>query len=108
MFYFAQINIGFNPASILGLFQIVLGLLYLIFSIILLLLNRNRTTSLTLAFYLIQLVVAPIFLGSSGFILLFQGWRLDPVLQFQQLILSFLVSFLLFKDIVISTANRNR
>jgi len=108
MFYFAQVNIGINPASKTGIIQIVLSLFFLIFSVIQLLRNRNRATSFNLAFYLIQLVVVPIILGFSGFILVFQGWRLDPILQIQQLLLSLLIVFLLLKDIFINTVNRNR
>ena len=51
MFYFAQVNIGINPASKTGIIQIVLSLYFLIFSVIQLLRNRNRATSFNLAFY---------------------------------------------------------
>lgn len=108
MFYFAQVNIGITPAPNTGLFQIVFGLFYLIFSIIQIVQNRNRVNSLTLAFYIIQLVIVPIFLFFSGFVLLYKGWRLDPVLHFQQFILFLLIVFLILKEIIINTLNRNR
>ena len=68
----------------------------------------SRISSLAVTFYIIQLVIIPIFLLLSGFILIFQGWRFDPILQFQQLILSFLVILLSLKDILINTVDRNR
>lgn len=108
MCYLAQVNIGITPVPNTGLFQIVFGLFYFIFSIIQIMQNRNRVNSLTLAFYLIQLVIVPIFLFISGLILLYQGWRLDPILQFQQFILFLLIVFLILKEIIINTVNRNR
>ncbi|EDX71974.1 hypothetical protein MC7420_5118 [Coleofasciculus chthonoplastes PCC 7420] len=37
----------------------------------------------------------------TGFILLFQGWRLDPILQFSYVLLNFLVIYLGVKDIIL-------
>ncbi|AFY54073.1 Ycf66 protein N-terminus [Rivularia sp. PCC 7116] len=108
MFYLAQVNIGTNPASLLGLLQMIFGLFYLIFLIVKLTRIWNRISSSARTFYLIQLLVFPIFIVFSGFILLFQGWRLDPILQFQQLLLSALVFYLSLKDIVFYGAQRNR
>lgn len=108
MFYLAQVNIGTNPASLLGLIQIIFGLFYLIFAIVQLMRTRYRLSSSATIFYIIQLVLLPPLLLLSGLILLFQGWRLDPILQFQQLILSALVFYLSLKDIVINTLDRNR
>ena len=112
MFYLAQVNIGtnlsINIASFLGLLQIIFGLFYLIFVVVKLVRIANRVSSFTTIFYIIQLVIIPIFLLLSGSILLLQGWRLDPILQFQQLILFALVVYLSLKDIVINSVNRNR
>ncbi|MGB3640652.1 MAG: Ycf66 family protein [Rivularia sp. (in: cyanobacteria)] len=108
MFYLAQVNIGTNPPSLVGLIQIIFGLFYVIFVIVQLTKIGNRLNSLTKTFYIIQLVIIPTFLLLSGIILVFRGWRLDPVLQFQQLILSLLVIFLSLKDILINAVNRNR
>ncbi|MEM6401539.1 MAG: Ycf66 family protein [Cyanobacteria bacterium P01_D01_bin.116] len=109
MFYFAQVNIGINPAaSPLGFIQIIFGLFYLVFAIIKLIQNRSRLSNLATAFYIIQLIFLPLLLLFSGLILVFQGWRLDPILQLQQLILSVLVFYFSLKDIVINTVNRNR
>ncbi|MEH2080887.1 MAG: Ycf66 family protein [Nostoc sp.] len=43
-----------------------------------------------------------------GVFLTFQGWQLDPILQFGQLLLSLLIIYLLIKDIVINTVYKNR
>ncbi|MEO1374402.1 MAG: Ycf66 family protein [Cyanobacteria bacterium J06635_10] len=108
MFDLAQVNIGTNPASLVGLLQMVFGLFYLIFVVVQLIRMGNRLSSSVKAFYIIQLFVLPAFLLLSGFILLFQGWRLDPVLQFQQFLLFILVIFLILKDILINIINTNR
>ncbi|NJL78475.1 MAG: hypothetical protein HC836_22975 [Richelia sp. RM2_1_2] len=108
MFYLAQVNIGVNIASLMGFIQIIFGLFYLVFLIFQLMQTANRLSSLVKTFYIIQLIVLPIFLLLSGIILVFQGWRLDPVLQFQQFLLFLLVILLSLKDILINTVNRNR
>lgn len=108
MLYFSQVNLGVNPASILGLLQIIFGLFYLIFVIFQLMQIGNRLSNLTIGFFIIQLFLLPVFLLLSGLILIFQGWRLDPILQFQQLIISALVFYLSLKDIFINAVDRNR
>jgi hypothetical protein len=112
MFYVAQVNIGtnigINIASFLGILQIIFCLFYLIFGIIQLIRTRNRLSSSAIIFYCIQLVVIPAFLLLSGSILIFQGWRLDPILQLQQFILFLLIVFLIIKEMVINTVRRNR
>jgi hypothetical protein len=108
MFYVAQVNIGTNPASLVGLIQIIFSLFYVIFVIVQLTKVGNRLNSLTKTFYIIQLVIIPTFLLLSGMILVFQGWRLDPMLQLQQIVLSLLVIFLSLKDILINAVDRNR
>lgn len=109
MFYLAQVNIGFNPASLLGFLQMIFGLLYFVFAIVKLVIIWNRISSLKRTSNIILLLITPIFLIASGFILLFQGWRLDPILQLQKLILSFLVFYFGSKDIVVDfVTNRVR
>ncbi|WP_370588556.1 Ycf66 family protein [aff. Roholtiella sp. LEGE 12411] len=61
-----------------------------------------------LVLYLIQVIFTPIILLLCGFILLFQGWRLDPILQFEQFLLLLLIIYLTIKDIVINAVYRNR
>ncbi len=108
MFYVAQVNFGIDIAALIGLFQIILGLVYLIYTIVKLLQTRNIWSSLITAFYIIQLVIVPTFSFFSGCVLIFQGWRLDPILQFQQFILFLLIVFLIIKEMVINTVGRNR
>jgi thiol:disulfide interchange protein len=45
-----------------------------------------------------DIVLALVYL-LCGFILLFQGWRLDPILQFGQVLLTLATIFLTIKDI---------
>ncbi|WP_414619019.1 Ycf66 family protein [Calothrix sp. CCY 0018] len=112
MCYLAQVNIGsnlgINIAYFLGLLQIIFGLFYLILVVVQLVRIGNRVSRFATIFYIIQLVIIPIFLLLSGFILIFQGWRLDPILQFQPLILFALIFYLSIKDIMLNTVNRNR
>ncbi len=108
MFYLPQVNIGVNIASLIGLLQIIFGLFYLVFAIVKLMRIGIGLNNLAITLYIIQLVIMPIFLLLSGMILVLQGWRLDPILQFQQMILFFLVTLLSLKDILINTVDRNR
>ncbi|WP_442939864.1 Ycf66 family protein [Nostoc sp.] len=50
----------------------------------------------------------PIIILLCGFILTFQGWRLDPILQFGQFLSFLLIIYLIIKDIVINAVYRNR
>lgn len=55
---------------------------------------------------LLQTVFGPIVLMISGLILLIQGWRLDPLLLFQNLLMSMLVGYLIISDWRRSTPTR--
>lgn len=71
-----MVNFGLNGASILGLFLVVAGAaLYFLRSV-----RPELSRDHDIFFTAIGLV--------CGFILLFQGWRLDPILQFSQLLLT--------------------
>ncbi|WP_350341317.1 Ycf66 family protein [Anabaena sp. PCC 7938] len=72
----------------------------------LLFLRRSKSRNLILVFDIIQLIFVPLIMLFCGFILLFQGWRLDPILQFVQFLLFILITYLLIKDIVFSTIDR--
>lgn len=108
MFYVAQVNFGIDIAALIGLSQVILGLVYLIYTIVKLLRTRNIWSNLITAFYIIQLLIVPTILFFSGCVLILQGWRLDPILQFQQFILFLLIVFLIIKEMVINTVGRNR
>jgi type III secretory pathway component EscS len=47
----------------------------------------------------IQLSFGPLILFVSGIILLFQGWRQDPILTFKDLLMSTLMGYLVFMDL---------
>ncbi|MEX0269251.1 Ycf66 family protein [Leptolyngbyaceae cyanobacterium UHCC 1019] len=103
-----MVNIGLNLGSILGLLQILIALGYLAVSIaqIASAIGSQRNTDILLR--VLQLIFAPIILFLCGAILFLQGWRLDPILQFQQLLLSFLISYLILLDLGRSNRNSQR
>ncbi len=71
----AQVNIGTNPASILGIFLAVAGAgLYFLRTV-----RPELSRDQDIFFAAVGLL--------CGFIFIFQGWRLDPILQFGQLLL---------------------
>ena len=71
-----MVNFGFNSASILGIFLAVAGAgLYFMRTI-----RPELSRDHDIFFAAVGLL--------SGFILIFQGWRLDPILQFSQLLLA--------------------
>jgi hypothetical protein len=104
----AQVNFGVNLASILGITYVIFGAVYLIFTIYLLISRASRFTSTLLTLYIIQLVLVPFCMFVSGLILTFQGWRLDPILQFEQFLLFALIIYFSVKDIFINAISRNR
>ncbi|MBD2137192.1 hypothetical protein H6F32_06245 [Anabaena sp. FACHB-1237] len=71
----AQVNVGTNSASILGIFLAVAGAaLYFLRTV-----RPELSRDQDIFFAAVGLL--------CGFILIFQGWRLDPILQFGQLLL---------------------
>lgn len=112
MFTLAQVNFGVRPT---GLIEIKLvGTLYLVLAIIYIVLmlgwlrqRKNKLTVAILTIYIIQGVLAPICLYLCGIILIIQGWRLDPLIQFEQFILLLLIIYLSFKDIIINLIQKN-
>ncbi|AFY41265.1 Ycf66 family protein [Nostoc sp. PCC 7107] len=107
-FILMQVNFGLNIASLIGFAQIVFAVAYLLALIILLIQRARRLETLSLIFYVFQTIIIPIFLLTSGLILVFHGWRLDPILQFMQLLSTMLIIYLCVKDIVINGGYRNR
>ncbi|MBU7584187.1 MAG: hypothetical protein KAF91_14950 [Nostoc sp. TH1S01] len=103
-----QVNFGLNTASLIGFVQIIFAVSYIITMIILLIQRARRLESLSLIVYIFQTIIIPIFLLTSGLILVFQGWRLDPILQFMQFLLTVVIIYLCIKDIVINGGYRNR
>lgn len=71
-----MVNFGFGSASILGIFLAVAGAgLYFLRTV-----RPELARDHDIFFAAVGLL--------CGFILLFQGWRLDPILQFGQLLLT--------------------
>ena len=94
-----QVNYGINLTGLLGLIYIFLGILYFISVIIVITRRANRPTHSALL-YIFQAIILPILLVLCGGILLFYGWSLFPILQFQQLLLFVLITYFAVKDIV--------
>ncbi|WP_339379471.1 MULTISPECIES: Ycf66 family protein [Okeania] len=84
-----MLNLGLNFLSLLALLDMLLALLIL---------NESRKkASSREAFDIIQWIFVPIAMLLCGFILLFQGWRLDPILFFVMFLLHIVLVFLLIK-----------
>ncbi|MBD3883543.1 hypothetical protein IFO70_17385 [Phormidium tenue FACHB-886] len=93
-----MINIGFNAGMLIGLLDLILSAFYLIVSIAFPVVRSRSINSLGVALYVIQAIVAPFLLSLAGVILVFNGWRLDPLLQLAFLLVNLLVIYLAFKD----------
>lgn len=95
-----MVNFGLNSASILGLFLAVAGAsLYFMRSV-----RPELSRDHDIFFAAVGLL--------CGFILLFQGWRLDPILQFGQFLLSgsaifFAVESIRLRGVTTEQAKRN-
>ena len=97
-FPIAQVNIGVSFASYLGLLQALGALGYFAVSVaqVIIALKSHQIDDIVIR--ILQLLLAPLILLQSGAILFFNGWRLDPVLQLQQFLPSFLIAYLIFLD----------
>ena len=95
-----MVNFGLNSASILGIFLAVSGAaLYFLRSV-----RPELSRDHDIFFAAVGLL--------CGFILLFQGWRLDPILQFGQLLLTgsaifFAVESIRMRGVATEQAKRN-
>src|SRR4028118_1106947 len=95
-----MVNFGLNSASILGIFLAVAGAaLYFMRSV-----RPELSRDQDIFFAAVGLL--------CGFILLFQGWRLDPILQFGQLLLTsstifFAVESIRMRSVATEQAKRN-
>ncbi|MEH2200853.1 Ycf66 family protein [Nostoc sp.] len=84
------------------------AIIYLILTVAWLSQRGTRLRGWALALYIIQLIFTPIIMLLIGTILFFQGWRLDPILQFGQFLSLLLILYLSIKDIVINAVYRDR
>ncbi|KST66410.1 Ycf66 family protein [Mastigocoleus testarum] len=108
MFTLAQINLGFNPASLIGLFYMLFSIIYFISMIVFLRRSAKKLSNSAIIFYVIQAIFASFLMLISGVILTFQGWRLDPILQFGEFCLLILVIYLSVKDVVTNVIKSSR
>ncbi|MBN3927285.1 Ycf66 family protein [Nostoc sp. NMS4] len=108
MLTFAQVNFGLNIAGLIGIIYLLWAIIYLILTVAWLSQRGTRLRGWALSLYIIQLIFTPIIMLLSGAILYYQGWRLDPVLQFEQFLLLLLILYLSIKDIVINAVYRDR
>ncbi len=82
-----MVNFGLNPASLLGILLAVAGAgLYFLRSM-----RPELSRDQDIAFSAIGIL--------CGFILIFQGWRLDPILQFGQFLISGSAIFFAYENI---------
>ncbi len=82
-----MVNFGLNPASLLGILLAVAGAgLYFLRSV-----KPELSRDQDIAFSAIGIL--------CGFILIFQGWRLDPILQFGQFLISGSAIFFAYENI---------
>lgn len=97
-----MINIGVNFATVLGLLDVIFALAVFTLTLILLFQNQSVIRGSQVAFYIIQVIIVPLCLLIAGAMLVFQGWRLDPILTFAILCLHLIIVFLVLKDFFIN------
>ncbi len=90
----------FNFSSLLGLIQVLGSLGYFVISIAQLAKPGKSRKKIELIFRIFQLIFIPLMLLLSGIIILFQGWRLDPALLFQDFLMMIIVSYFVCLDII--------
>lgn len=95
-----MVNFNINLTFFIGIVYVLLGIAYFIAMLVLIGRQRRNTTS---NINIWQTIFVPIVLLTSGIILYQYGWRLDPILQLVQLLLSILIVYLVVKDLRNST-----
>lgn len=95
-----MINYGFNfnITFLLGLFDLILAIAIFIMTLSLILGRRGTQPNNSTVFYIAQLILVPLSLLLAGAIFIFQGWRLNPSLQWAVLCLHLIIIFLVTKD----------
>ncbi len=88
-----------NLMNLIALVQILGGLGYFAVSVGQVVVAVRATNAGNIAFRLLQLMLGPLILLLSGVILLLQGWRLDPILLFQNLLMTMLIIYLIVRDL---------
>jgi hypothetical protein len=96
-----QVNVFLSFSTILGLFDMVLAVLYPVLVFSLLFSSRTRLTGTEKVLQtILAIAMIPILLVVGG-ILFFQGWRQDPILQFAIFLLHLILVASLAKDFLI-------
>ncbi|MBE9116558.1 hypothetical protein IQ249_11670 [Lusitaniella coriacea LEGE 07157] len=90
-------NVGSRLGTLIGLLYILLAFGYFIVMIIAIARSSNNSFRNT-GLYIIQSVVIPILLFLPGVILLWSGWRLQPSLEFAQVLQAIAVIYLTLRD----------
>jgi hypothetical protein len=107
MFTLAQVTFGVRTSGVIeirliGISYLILATTYITLMLGWLGLRKNSLNNFILVVYVLQGVLAPIFMVLCGIILILEGWRLDPLIQFEQFLLLLLIIYLSFKDIIIN------
>lgn len=95
-----MVSFGINYASFLGIFLMLFG-------ISLIPLGLRLRQPFRVGNLIQDIIIALVYL-LCGFILVFHGWRLDPILHFCQLLLTFSTVYWALKDLLYrSSTSRN-
>lgn len=96
-----MVNLGLNVSASLGILQILISVITLIL-IRRFLTRRNQPLSeVSLILHSIQAILVILLLIPGGLVLLFQGWRLDPIVGFSQFLITISLVYMLVKDWII-------
>ncbi|BAY27947.1 Ycf66 family protein [Calothrix sp. NIES-2100] len=106
--FLMQINFGLNTASLLGLLYIIFGISYMIFMVTVLFRRASSLNGIAFVIYLLQALLIPSIMLLVGLIFVLQGWRLDPILQFAQFLLTLIIIYFCVKDLLNHEFYRNR
>ena len=95
-----MVNFSFTLSSLLGLLDI-LGAVGYFMLVITQITNAVKASASPLKIFLkvAELLLCPIALFFSGIVLFFNGWRLDPFFQIQQLLFHLVVMVAIIKEL---------
>ena len=95
-----MVNYGINYATIIGILELFLSVVYFFISLLQVIkIVKSRTSSpANKILQILQIIVVPIIVFISGFILLFNGWRLSRLFAFQQFIVFVLLNYLIWEN----------
>ncbi len=84
-----MVNVGLNFATILGIILAIAGVCLLLLPLV----KSEKRRKSDFVISMIALI--------SGFLLVFQGWRLDPILQLGQILIIIIVIFYTVENIIL-------